>query len=147
MNFSTTANDLTPAYTPADSLATTDRTHHSINAVRLNSLTKRKSVRVKFHIKRSSRNTDNGEIFTTAINAQGDTGADCSATDTIDIIHNYVEFAIPQDVGVFSADGTGSKLQALGEGVINRIQAIAPYMGQDFWVFFLKGCISLKIWT
>ena len=30
---------------------------------------------------------------------------------------------------------------------INRIQAIAPLTGQDFWVFFLKGCISLKIRT
>jgi hypothetical protein len=53
--------------------------------------------------------------------AQGDTGANCSATDTINIIHNYVEFETPQEVGVFSDDKTGSTLQALGEGVIKII--------------------------
>jgi hypothetical protein len=31
-------------------------------------------------------------ILTTTMAAQGDTEANCSATDTIDIIHNYVEF-------------------------------------------------------
>jgi hypothetical protein len=30
-------------------------------------------------------------IFTTTMAAQGDTGANCSVTDTIDIIHNYVD--------------------------------------------------------
>jgi hypothetical protein len=35
-------------------------------------------------------------IITTTMAAQGDTGANCSATDTIDIIHNYVEFETPQ---------------------------------------------------
>jgi hypothetical protein len=46
-------------------------------------------------------------ILTTTMTAQGDTGANCSATDTIDIIHNYVEFETPQEVGVFSDDKTG----------------------------------------
>jgi hypothetical protein len=48
-------------------------------------------------------------------------GANCSATDTIDIIHNYVEFETPQEVGVFSDDKTGSTLQALGEKMIKII--------------------------
>jgi hypothetical protein len=52
------------------------------------------------------------------LKAQGDTGANCSATDTFDIIHNYVEFGVPQEVGVFSADESGATLQALGEGAI-----------------------------
>jgi hypothetical protein len=95
MNFSITANDLTPAYTPADSLATTGRTDHSINAVRLHSTTKRKTARVKFRVNKLSRSSNNDKNFTTAINAQGDTGANCSAIDTIDVIHNYVEFPIP----------------------------------------------------
>jgi hypothetical protein len=57
-------------------------------------------------------------MFTTAIKAQGDTGANCSTTDTINIIHKYVEFEVPQEVGVFSADESGTTLQALGEGVV-----------------------------
>jgi hypothetical protein len=145
MNFQITLADLTPAYTPAASLATTDVSNHSVNAVRLQSATKRKTVNVKFQVKKMnrsidknkkgvgneifqvkkiSRNTDKNEhggekgIFTTTIAAQGDTGANCSATDTIDIIHNYRKFAIPQEVGIFSGDETSTKLQALGEGVI-----------------------------
>jgi hypothetical protein len=59
-----------------------------------------------FQVKKLSRegdqngngNTNEKERYTTAINAQGDTGANCSATDTIGIIHNYVEFPIPQEV-------------------------------------------------
>jgi hypothetical protein len=60
-------------------------------------------------------------ILTTTMAAQSDTGANCSATDTIDIIHHCVEFETPQEVGVFSDDKTGSTLQALGEGVIKII--------------------------
>jgi hypothetical protein len=41
------------------------------------------------------------EIFTATVDAQGVTGANCSATNTIDIIHNYRQFEVPQDVGVF----------------------------------------------
>jgi hypothetical protein len=46
--FSITANDLTPAYTPAKCLASTDNTNHRINAVKIQSNTKRKTVKVKF---------------------------------------------------------------------------------------------------
>jgi hypothetical protein len=60
-------------------------------------------------------------ILTTTMATQGDIGANCSATDMVDIIHNYVEFETPQEVGVLSDDKTGSTLQALGEGVINII--------------------------
>jgi hypothetical protein len=116
MNFQITLADLTPAYTPAASLATTDAPDHSINAVGLQSKTKRKTVNVKFQVKKMNRSIDKNEKgvgneifkfkkiskkigkneqgiknekFTTTIAAQGDTGANCSATDTIDIIHNY----------------------------------------------------------
>jgi hypothetical protein len=34
-NFSITANDLTPKYTPAECLASTDNTNHRINAVKI----------------------------------------------------------------------------------------------------------------
>jgi hypothetical protein len=133
--FSISANDLTPGYTPADCLATTDRPKHSINTVKIQhkiqSNTKRKTVRMKFQVKKLSKN-DNGGILNTVIPvqtgiltkripAQGDTGANCSATDMKEIIHNYEEFPFPQDVGVFSDDETGSTLQALGEGVIKII--------------------------
>jgi hypothetical protein len=85
-----------------------------VNAVRLQSDTNRKSVRIKSKVKKLSRGTNKNENenSTTAINAQGDTGANCSATDTIDIIHNYAEFTIPQEVGVFSEDESGTTLQA-----------------------------------
>ena len=98
-NFSITSADLTPAYTPADSLGSTHGQPYNINAVKLQSTSNRKSVRVKFRIKKlnkrvNTNNEDGNEIFskneqaqyTTEINAQGDTGANCSATDTIDII-------------------------------------------------------------
>jgi hypothetical protein len=119
MNSSITSSDLTSAYTPADCLAMTDGPINSINAVRLQSDTNRKSVRIKFKVKKLSRGTDKNENenFTTAINAQGNTGANCLATDTIDTIHNYVEFTIQQEVGVFSGDERGTTLHALGEGV------------------------------
>jgi hypothetical protein len=138
-NFSITANDLTPAYTPAECLASTNSANHRINAVKIQSNTKQKTVKVKFRVNKMNRQTDNGMILdkinsepdkttpvqkgilTTTMAAQGDTGANWSATDTIDIIHNYVEFETPQEVGVFSDDKTGSTLQALGEGVIKII--------------------------
>jgi hypothetical protein len=47
-NFSITANDFTPTYTPAKCLASTDNTNHQINAVKIQSNTKRKTVKVKF---------------------------------------------------------------------------------------------------
>jgi hypothetical protein len=145
MNFQITSADLTPAYTPAASLATADAPNHNINAVRLQSATKSKTVNVNFQVKKMnrsidknekgvgneifqfkkiSRNTDKNEHglekenFTTTIAAQGDTGGNCSANDTIDVIHNYKKFAVPQKVGVFSGDETSTTLQALGEGVI-----------------------------
>jgi hypothetical protein len=77
-----------------------------------------------FNSKKTIRNIDKNEHgienenFTTTIAAQGDTGANCSTTGTIDIIHNYIKFAVPQEVGVFSDDETSTTLQALGEGVI-----------------------------
>jgi hypothetical protein len=60
---------------------------YSVNTVILHSSTKRKTARLKFRINKLSRGTDKGENLTTVINAQDDTGANCSATDTIDVIH------------------------------------------------------------
>jgi hypothetical protein len=61
MNFQINSSDLTPAYTPAASLATTDVPNHSINAVRMQSATKRKTVKVKFQIKKMNRSIDKNE--------------------------------------------------------------------------------------
>jgi hypothetical protein len=117
----------------------TNSTNHRINAVQIQSNTKRKTVKGKFQVNKMNHQTDNGMILnkinpksdkttpvqkgilTTAMAAQGDIGANCSTTDTIDIIHNYVKFETPQEVGVFSDDKTGSTLQALGEGVTKII--------------------------
>ena len=51
--FSITSADLTPAYTPADSLGSTHGQSYNINAVKLQSTSNRKSVRVKFRIKKT----------------------------------------------------------------------------------------------
>jgi hypothetical protein len=105
MKFSITASDLTPTYTPANSLATTHGLHNSINAVRLQPATERKTVNVKFQVKKMNRRTnknengvgneiftttvdahENGvgnEIFTTTVDAQGDTGNEIFTT-TVD---------------------------------------------------------------
>jgi hypothetical protein len=61
MNFQITSADLTPVYTPAASLATTDAPDHSINAVRLQSTTKRKTVNAKFQVKKMNRSIDKNE--------------------------------------------------------------------------------------
>jgi hypothetical protein len=145
MNFQIISADLTPTYTPAASLVATNAPDHRINAVRLQSTTKSKTVNVKFQVKKMNRSIDKNEKgvgnaifqfkkisrnidknehgienenFTTTIATQGDTGANYSATDKIDVIHNYKKFAVPQEVGVFSGDETSTMLQALGEGVI-----------------------------
>jgi VCBS repeat-containing protein len=47
MNFQITSADLTPAYTPAASLAMTDVPDHSINAVRLQTNTKKEDSQCK----------------------------------------------------------------------------------------------------
>jgi hypothetical protein len=136
-------------------LATMHGLDNSINVVQLQPATKRKTVNVKFQVKKMNRRpnkNENGvgneiftttvdahekgvgneiftttvdaqgdtgnEIFTTTVDAQGDTGANCSATNMIDIIHNYRRFEVPQDIGVFSGDESSTTLQALGEGVI-----------------------------
>jgi hypothetical protein len=61
MNFQITSADFTPAYTPAASLATTDAPDHSINAVRPQSTTKRKTVNVKFQVKKMNKSIDKNE--------------------------------------------------------------------------------------
>jgi hypothetical protein len=61
MNFQINSSDLTPAYTPAASLASMDVPNHSINAVRIQSATKRKTVKVKFQIKKMNRSIDKNE--------------------------------------------------------------------------------------
>jgi hypothetical protein len=81
-------------------------------------------------------------ILTTTMAAQGDTGANCSATDTVDIKHNYVEFETPQEVGVFSDDKTGSTLQALGEGVIKIISDQGSIMN---WTVLLLRLLSYDV--
>jgi hypothetical protein len=126
-------------YTPVKCLALTNSANHRINTVKIQSNTKRKTVKVKSQVNKMSRQTDNGGILNTinpepdittpvqkcilntTMAAQGDTGANCLATDKIDIIDNYVEFEIPQEVGVFSDNKTGTTLHALGEGVMKII--------------------------
>jgi hypothetical protein len=125
----------------AEAFLTIIREYNSMNGSPLNETYAYmiNSIDCRYKTKRAYQNhqTDNGMILnkinpkpdkktpvqkgTTTMAAQGDTGANCSATDTIDIIHNYVELETRQEVGEFSDDKTGSTLQALREGVIKII--------------------------
>jgi hypothetical protein len=60
---SITANDLTPAYMPAKCLASTNSANHTINAVKIQSDTKRKTVKVKFRVNKMNHQTDNEMIL------------------------------------------------------------------------------------
>ena len=127
-NFSITGNDLTPAHTSANSLATTYASTHKINAVRIQTSTKRKSASIKFSLRRIIRKEGKEHPLSTintnrvVIDAQADTGANISATNKIDIIHNYVKYTKPIEVGVFSeSDETATTLQAVGEGTMKII--------------------------
>jgi hypothetical protein len=62
-NFSITANNLTPVYTPAECLASTNSTNHRINAVKIQSNTKRKTVKVEFRVNKMNHQTDNAMIL------------------------------------------------------------------------------------
>jgi hypothetical protein len=54
-DFSITANDLTLVYTSAACLASTNVSNHRINAVKIQSNTKRKTVKVKFLVNKMNR--------------------------------------------------------------------------------------------
>jgi hypothetical protein len=66
-----TANDLTPAYTPAECLASTNSANHTINAVKIQFNTKRKTVKVKFRVNKMNHQTDN-EMILNKINPEPD---------------------------------------------------------------------------
>ena len=134
-NFSIAENDLTPAHTPANSLATTYASTHKINAVRIQTSTKRKSASIKFSLQRIIRKEGKEHPLSTintnrvVIDAQVDTGANISATNNINIIHNYVKYTKPIDVGVFSeCNETATTLQAVGEGTMKIISDQGPIM-------------------
>ena len=57
------------------------------------------------------------------IKAQGDTGANVSASNNLEVIHEYKPYKTPQAVGVFSASGEEHEdtLMAEGEGVMKMI--------------------------
>merc|ERR1712078_925780 len=59
----------------------------------------------------------NDNIPTTVFQGQGDTGANTSATNRIDIIHNYIKYDIPEKVSVFiDNEETATTLEAEGFG-------------------------------
>ena len=50
---------------------------------------------------------------------QGDTGANKSATDALQILHDYQQFEVPEIVGVFLQNNDSTEpttLKALGKG-------------------------------
>ena len=68
------------------------------------------------------RTTNNGICQSIIIPAQGNIGANVSATNIKSIIHEYWEYDIPVEVGVFSEETKKeTTLQALGEGKLKII--------------------------
>ena len=57
----------------------------------------------------------------TTLNAQGDTGANTSATNNLNLIHDYREYQKPQPVGVFLQEETETILTANGSGYLNIV--------------------------
>jgi hypothetical protein len=119
MKFSITASDLTPAYTPANSLATMHGLDNSTNAVRLQPATKRKTVNVKFQVKKMNRRpnkNENGvgnEIFTTTVDKHEKGVGNEILTTTVDAHENEVGNEIFTTT-VDAQGDTGGKLLSYG---------------------------------
>ena len=90
---------------------------------------KRKTYRLKFGINQISNKSQSGKsiilppVKTVIVPAQGDTGANVSATNDMSIIHNYFKYDSPAPVAVFSDESKTDvvMLEAVGQGVMKII--------------------------
>ena len=90
---------------------------------------RRKTHKIRFGINQISDQSQSGKLITIPpaktiiVPAQGDTGANVSATNNMSIIHDYFTYDTPAPVAVFSGDKNEDMvtLEAVGQGVIKII--------------------------
>ena len=107
-NFEPTPKEFLP-FDFNDSFRFPDRVTKNQTSVRLEPTFKRKTVKLQVN------------FAARAPRLQGDTGANTSATDALQILHDYQEFEVPEIVGVFLQNNDSTEpttLKALGKGYI-----------------------------
>ena len=120
-HFSIAPNDVSPTTIQYSTLISTYDKNLYVDAVKMINSNKRKSINLKFNIKQMNKIIKDVQQ-TVTIPAQGDIGANVSATNNMSIIHNYFKYDKPVAVGVFSEDTKKEEtLQALGEGFLKII--------------------------
>ena len=122
-------NDLTPFNLESNSLTsiTGDEIPTSSFQVKHQSITKRKKINIAMRIEKMKKNK-----LTTIIQGQGDTGANTSATNRLDIIHNYIKYDTPEKVSVFIDDEeTETILEAEGIGQLHFVSDQGNIMKWD----------------
>ena len=85
---------------------------------------KQKTYNLKFGINQISNNSQSGKsivlppVKTVIVPAQGDTGANVSATNDISIIYNYFEYDSPAEIAVLSDESKTDviSLEAVEQG-------------------------------
>ena len=90
---------------------------------------KRKTYNLKFGINQISNKSQSGKsmvlppVKTVIVPAQGDMGANVSATNDMSIIHNYFEYDSPAEVSVFSDESKTDivSLVAVGQCIMKII--------------------------
>ena len=100
--YTITANDLTLTTTQNSSLITSYNKQLYTNFVWSQVICKKTTINLKFNIDQINKKIKTGK--TVAILAQGDTGANISATNNVFTVHNYFEYDKPVKVGVFSEE-------------------------------------------
>ena len=113
---------LTPFHLSPNCLASTtgDETRNVTMTVEHPSIARRKQVGIKMNVSQMTKNKlMKSKAMLANIEGQGDTGANTSATNQLDIIHDYIEYKTPQQVSVFIDDEeTETMLEAKGSGYI-----------------------------
>ena len=122
-------NDLTPMNIQDTCPVSSYNRELYSNFVKLDTIYKRKTYNIKFGINQINNHTISGKsmvlppVKTVIVPAQGDTGANVSATNDMSIIHDYFKYDSPAPVLVFSGDSKTDvvTLEAVGQGVMKVI--------------------------
>ena len=98
-HFSIAPNNLSPTTIQYSTLISTYDKNLYVDAVKMINSNKRKTINLKFNIKQMNKIIKDVQQ-TVTIPAQGDIGANVSATNNMTIIHNYFKYDEPVAVGV-----------------------------------------------
>ena len=106
------------------------------NFMTIENIYKRKTHNIKFGINQINDHTQSGKsivlppVRTVIVPAQGDTGANVSATNDMSIIHDYFKYDSPAPVAVFSGDANKDvvTLEAVGQDVMKIISNQGSFM-------------------